>query len=328
VFQLQVEAGTAFRHELLTSGLQFVDNSKCLILDRYILKEDNEIVDIEKALKTEIKQKHKVNFLISSALFQPENEQYILLCSYNYSNTIIACFNKSFEYISEVSITGKPIAIFPPRNWVIVQSGKHIFYNFQGEKAFELDYGNGNYNIEISNRGEYALSFGYATKSDLYELNTLKSKVLWAHPTFVKNYKELLYNDTHHNFDLSIAAFAPDDSYIVGGGHHGKYVAWKLPKMERFELIPAASYLPLFEGAEVVELEGAKFLKNRGNFMNNIKFFNGPGNFITRLGDKNLIWDKNFNNTGMLPIKGRIGSISEDYLTFIEDDVFHVYERI
>ena len=143
----------------------------------------------------------------------------------------------------------------------------------------------------------------------------------------MKNYKELLYNDTHHNFDLSIAAFAPDDSYIVGGGHHGKYVAWKLPKLERFELIPDAQFLPLFKSAEVVELDSIRFLKNRSDFMSNIKFFNGSRNFLTQLGDKNLVWNSEFSNTGMLPVKGRIISLTEKHLTLLEDGIFYIYER-
>lgn len=328
VFRQQIETGAAFDYHLWSAGLKLVDNSNCLFLGKYILKDNNELADIEKTLKSEIKQKHKVNFTINSALFEPENEQYILLCSYNHTNSIIAYFDKSFEYIGEVFVGGIPVKIFPRRKWVIIDHGQHAFYNFSGEKIFELKYGNGNTKIELSNQGEYSLSFGYSPKSDLYGLSSFKSKVLWAHPTFVKDYKEILYNDTHHNFDLSIASFAPDDTYIVGGGYHGKYVAWKLPKLERFELIPGSRYLPLFKDAEVVELGNTKFLKNRSDLMSNIKFFNNSNNFLTQLGDKNLIWDKDFNNTGMLPVKGKINLLSQKYVTVIEDDAFYVYERI
>ena len=111
------------------------------------------------------------------------------------------------------------------------------------------------------------------------------------------------------------------------GGHHGKYVAWKLPKLERFELIPDAQFLPLFKSAEVVELDSIRFLKNRSDFMSNIKFFNGSRNFLTQLGDKNLVWNSEFSNTGMLPVKGRIISLTEKHLTLLEDGIFYIYER-
>ena len=155
----------------------------------------------------------------------------------------------------------------------------------------------------------------------------MKSHVLWAHPTYLKNYKEVLYSDIHHNFNLSIAKFSPDDKFLVGGGYHGKYVVWKLPKFERVELLPARELLPLLKEAEIISLDGNIFLKNRGYDIRNIQFFNNSDNFITQLGPHNFLWNKEFANTGCLPVQGVVKVLADKFITNMNENVFTIFRR-
>jgi hypothetical protein len=327
VFEKQIELSTSFDHRLFAQGLEFVRNSHGLSLGRYILTHENSLVDIQAHIRSDIKPKEKVNFTINDAVFISEEKGYMILCSYNNINSIVCLFDKDLNYIKEYYLGGSPVRIVESRGWTIINNGKHVFFGSDAVKLFELEYGNGNRNIEVSNKGEHAVSFGYATKSDIYNLTTMKSQVLWAHPTYLKNYKEVLYNDTHHNFDLSIAKFSPDDKYLIGGGHHGKYVAWVLPKFERIELLPEKEYLPFLTGAEIVSLDGSLFLKNRGHGIRNIQFFNDSNNFITQLGPYNFLWNKEFKNTGCLPVQGIVKVLSDKYITNMNENVFTIFRR-
>jgi hypothetical protein len=327
LFQQKIEISSASNDSLFSRGLTLIQNSNCLIFGKYILTETNQLIDIESLIKCEIKAKEKVNFSIKDAVSLSNNKGYVLLCSYNFRNSVLCHLDKDFNYLTEYYLGPTPLKIIAEKEWAILDNGKHAFFGFNGVKLFELEFGNGNRDISFSNKGEYCVSYGYATKSDLYDLKTLKSRTLWAHPTYIKNYKEILYNDTHHNFDLSIAKFSPDDNYIVGGGYHGKYVAWTVPKFDRIEMIPDKELLPLLNGAEIVDLDGKVFLKNRGYDIRNIQFFNSSNNFITQHGTYNFLWDKSFKNIGRLPIDGRITFISDRHLTQMHENVFTIFKR-
>lgn len=327
VFEQQLLTGSAFDHKLFMSGLDLVHHSGALVLGSYILTGKNQLVTIEKMVQPPAREKERVNFTINDAICMPGEEGYAILCSFNNLHASVIFLDRDFNLLGQFCAGGSPIQLVREKKWAIVNNGRHAFFDFSGNKLFELEYGNGNRNITLSNKAGYAVSYGYATKSDLYDLETKKSKTLWCHPTYVKNYKEVLYNDTHHNFDLSIAAFSPGDGYLVGGGHHGKYVAWTLPKFERTELIPSGECLSLLKQAEVISLDGVDYLKNRGDGMSNIIFFNGGNHFLTQLGIYNFIWDKNFVNTGCLPLQRRIGGITDDHLTHLDNGVFTVYRR-
>ncbi|MBK7633215.1 MAG: hypothetical protein IPJ13_02225 [Saprospiraceae bacterium] len=72
---------------------------------------------------------------------------------------------------------------------------------------------------------------------------------------------------------MSTFKFSPNGDYIIGGAYHGKYVAWTTNDLKRYELIPDESYLQRLGNVEIIEIEGQKILKNRGNHMWKIVFF-------------------------------------------------------
>lgn len=117
--------------------------------------------------------------------------------------------------------------ILPEKNIIITTQHTNTLtiLEFDGQVKDIYTIGNGNTNFDVSNDQEQIICFFYSTKSQFFNINSKKKDVLWAHPTFIKDYKETLYNDIHHNFGMAVAKFSPDDTYIVGGAEHGKYVA-------------------------------------------------------------------------------------------------------
>ena len=154
-----------------------------------------------------------------------------------------------------------------------------------------------------------------------------------------------MYNDTEHNFDLTIAKFSPNDEYIVGGGYHGKYVAWKLPDFERIELIPQQEMInnlviairtELVDGVstrigtppELVELKNQVFLKNRGNNVRNIEFYENGDIFTTELNSGYILtWNRSFENISFTKTGGALRNHDGKYLTKQNAKELVVYKR-
>lgn len=123
----------------------------------------------------------------------------------------------------------------------------NLLLNFEGQTIGTCEFAKGNHLYEFSNSFEQLICFFYATKSQYYDLQKGKKETLWAHPTYIKDYKETLYNDINNNFGLLIVRFSPDNQYIIGGADHGKYVAWTLPKLDRIELMPTSEAISLLK---------------------------------------------------------------------------------
>ena len=246
-----------------------------------------------------------------------------------YGNSILK-YSLNGGYIDKKEINSQITKIDSFKNWII---SKSTIYDLDCNLLFDYKVGKANDSHTISNNGEAIVFYGYSTKSQYYEFEG-KQKTLWAHPTFKKGYKEILYSDVSHNFDLYKLSFSPDDSIMVGGGRHGKYVAWVRKSFKRIELIPSEEVIGLLKPVtwsswkgdehiekksrtEVIELNGENFLKNRSNGVGAIKFLNDGKYFAYDIPNSKLltVWNIDFKNIYYDQTAGQVEFHGDNFLS-------------
>jgi hypothetical protein len=216
--------------------------------------------------------------------------------------------------------------------------------DFKGNIKGNYKYGNGNDHIELSSDGKLMLLHFYSTKSQLYNLDNKKKQTLWAHPTFLKNYKENFYNDINHNFGLTTCKFTPDGKHIIGGADHGKYVIWDTKKFERKELIPNQASLKIFNWFTTtisndkstenyfkpyaVEHEKQNLFINRGYDISNISFIKNGKYIITQVSDCLLVWNSDFENIGHIYGIGRVTFSANNFLIYKDKNELVVHQKV
>lgn len=312
-------------------------------VNNYIIKEDNAILElplpIQKLKKGELQNPHILDFA-----FCDKTNKYLIIYEDNFiTYNIDGQVEKTL--ILEQKFGSK---IIVEKKWIVTQKRDkaNIILDFEGNTIATYEFGNGNNNFEFSANYEQLICFFYSTKSQFYDLANGKKGILWAHPTFIKDYKETMYNDIENNFGMTVAKFSPDNKYIVGGAYHGKYVAWTLPKLERTELIPQDEMIELLEPlksgwfsngesgetitkAQKITLENQVFLKNRRNDMSKIFFFENGDVFVTELGYGKFVlsWDRNFSNLTYKKIEGRLNLHAGEYLTQKIETELTIYKQ-
>lgn len=300
-------------------------------VNNYIIKHDNTVLElplpIQKLKRGKLQDPHIADFA-----FSHHTNQYLIIyedhfITYNVAGQVEKTVNIEHKYGSK---------IIAEKQWIVTQQRDqaNIILDFEGNTLATYEYAHVNNNFDFSPNYEHLICFFYSTKSQYYDLQNDKKETLWAHPTYIKGYKETMYNDTEHNFGMTIAKFSPDNSYIVGGAYHGKYVAWKLPDLERIELIPQEEMIALLEpltssgyangeytatitNAEKVTIANQMFLKNRRNNISNIFFIENGDVFVTELGNGKFVlsWDRNFSNLTYKKIDGHLDLHADKYLT-------------
>lgn len=314
--------------------LGYEENHNLTYVNNLLIFDDGRILNLEIPKQTK-KSRHRQSSNIKDVKF-------IDSCIYvTYQKTLIK-YSIEGELLEKKEFEGILDKIIKSKKWVI--TGNRIF-DFDGNLMHEYKVGHGNSQWTISNKKDSITFYGYSTKSQYYEFEG-KSKTLWAHPTFKKGYKEILYADTHHNFDLSSLAFSPDDSIIVGSGHHGKYVAWRKKTFERIELIPMDEVIALLKPSsksvrqgdtfinveskpEIVEIENIKYLKNRGNSAGQTFFINEGNHFVFDIPSVNIItvWDKELKNIFYEKSNGRIEFHGENQFTERNNYELIIYKK-
>ena len=313
-------------------------------VNNLIITSDNKILElqlpIQKLSKGKLQNPH-----INDLSFWNVKNKYLVI----YEDNFIV-YNIEGQVEKTINITQKyGSKIFIEKEWIVIQKrdSANIILDFQGNEIATYEYANANNNYEFSINYEYLICFFYSTKSQFFDLTNNKKGTLWAHPTFIKDYKEKMYDDINHNFGMNIAKFSPDNKYIIGGADHGKYVAWTLPKLERIELIPQPEMVKRLEPhistrfsdgksediitkAELVVLENQTFLKNRNNEISKIVFFENGDVFITELGYGKFVlsWDRNFNNLTYKNLDGKLDYHSNKFLTKKTKTELKIYEQI
>ena len=184
----------------------------------------------------------------------------------------------------------------------------------------------------------------YSTKSQLYNLSNKKKHTLWAHPTYLKNYKENYYSDINHNFGLTICEFTPDGKYIIGGADHGKYVVWDTKKFKRKEMIPDQLSFKIFNWYStsyangkskknffkpyVIEIENQRLFINRGYDISKITFLENGKYIITQVNDSLLVWDNHFNNVGYVYGIGKVKFSSNNFLVYKSKNELVIHKKV
>ncbi len=325
LLDMTIDAPAGF-DQLTWTKTSLLPGTNDFFVNNFIFREDNSILELRLPRNSEKKSKHLQNFHIYSLTYSTEKGKYYLLYQDNFI-TYDQAGNESSIIPVKATSNGK---IIPENEWLILQHGKNGYgiFNFSGQLISEHEVSGGNHEFELSPDYSYLAFFFYSTKSQLYNLANGKKQTLWAHPTFIKGYVETMYNDINHNFGMTRAKFSPDSKYLIGGGDHGKYVAFTMPKAERVELIPDPEFIKLLspdtnrifintDGTVadhqeikpgIVELDKQRFFVNRGNDITKILYFDNGDFFLTELGASNyvLAWDRQFNNRSYHKLNGAI----------------------
>lgn len=341
VFEKEIETKKGFEEIFWEVPSGVIKDTDDFFVNNYIITTDNQFLElplpIQKLKKGKLQNPH-----ISDFAFLNDSYKYLII----YEDNLLQ-FDKNGVIENSLTIEQKHgNKIILEKNWILTQNGKNTILDFEGNILSAYEYGNANFNYEFSLDFQYLICFFYSTKSQFHDLTNGKKRTLWAHPTFIKDYKEKIYNDVNHNFGMIIAKFSPDNKYIVGGADHGKYVAWTLPKLERFELIPQPEMIEklkpqistiysngkcedIITRADVVVLENQFFLKNRNNNISKIIFFENGDVFITEIDYSKFVlsWDRNFNNITHKKIEGNLDFHSNKYLTQKTNIELIIYEK-
>jgi hypothetical protein len=123
-------------------------------------------------------------------------------------------------------------------------------------------------------------------------------------------------------------------------------VAWKLPSLERTELIPLPEVIDMLsphtyseykDGVHtqysyhptLVEFEGQTYLKNRNNEADRILFFDKGDLFVMLLSNGiALVWNREFKNLGGYKTSGNLHWQADKYLTRQLEKEIVIYTRM
>ncbi|MBK9983576.1 MAG: WD40 repeat domain-containing protein [Saprospiraceae bacterium] len=342
VFEKEIETKKGFEKIYWDVPSGVITETLDFYVNNYIVTNDNRFIELPLPIE-KLKNKKLQKSVITELAYWQKEEKYILLYRHSFLTfDRMGIWEKTFD-------TGKSICrqIIIEKEWIITQIGDTEIQvlDFNGNEVGLYDFGLGNTSFEFSHNYKYLICFGYSTKSQFYNLTNGEKNTLWAHPTFIRGYIEKLYNDIHHNFGMTKAGFSPDDTYIVGGADHGKYVAWTLPGLERIELIPKLEVIEKLEPVvihsngtqgstdkiikpELITLDKHTFLKNRNNKILNIIFPAEGDVFLTVIGNKLILsWDGAFHNLTCTEIIGKIEYHSQKYLTQRSKSELIIYKQ-
>jgi hypothetical protein len=314
----------------------YLPDADVFYANNYIITEDLKVCALEIPLTKAKNDKYKIHPRLEVPIaFCSETSQYIMLFSHLKKNFVLL-YDTGFKLIKQFETEFRPLDILPKRKWIATYEymKKIVLQDFVGNIVAELESNNaslglGNVNYhDISRNENYLFSFFYNVKSALFSLGDFSKSTLWGHTTFEKDYKELYYNDINHNFGVAPARFAPDETYVVSGADHGKYVAWKLPSAERIELIPNADFLKKLPDALVYKIGNRTYLKNRGNGIRDIRFFKAGAFFTTLINDDILVWDRDFVHHFTIENIGKIIPFTDEYLLIYKDNALSLFRNI
>ncbi|UPS92074.1 hypothetical protein [Bizionia sp. M204] len=342
----KLEIKDCFKNNLSNSKVKWIENSNTFSCDNYLLSENDELIELIFDFdKTKFKT-NEISLFIKELNFDNSKKQYHFLYLLNYKHTYHSIYDEKGQLISTNSFDNNILKLNLARKEYIALSEKNSvdIIDFKGNVKENYKYGNGNESIALSPDGKLMLLHSYSTKSQLYNLENKKKQTLWAHPTFLKNYKENFYNDINHNFGLSTCKFTPGGKHIIGGADHGKYVVWDTKKFERKELIPNESSLKIFNWFTTtisngnttenyfkpysVEYENQNLFINRGYDISKISFLENGKYIITQVSDCLLVWNKDFENIGHVYGIGRVTFSANNFLIYKNKNELVVHRKV
>lgn len=334
-----------FRKDLNSFRVKWLEEAQVFVCNNFIVSEKEELIEL--TLDFDASQFHPNSLTrgVQELLFDKVENKYHLLFSTGQKTFYHSVFNREGRLLSTKKLDRDCIKINLARKEIIVHSESNSFdsVDFDGNEKGNYKYGNGNDRIALSPDGNLMILHFYSTKSQLFDLDTGAKKTLWAHPTYLKGYKENFYNNINHNFGMTTCCFTPDGSHIIGGANHGKYVLWDTSKLERRELIPSEASMQMFNWYTTTQkkeksiknyfkpytatLEGNEFFINRGYDISNVSFIDGGKYTITQIKDSLLIWDADFNNVGSVYGIGEATFTSKNYFAINTNGDFVLFKR-
>ena len=285
----------------------YIEGYNIFFVNNHLIMENMEVRKLTPPLVT-LNRKKVVpsRYSCANPVFIEEIKQWVVLfVLWDSKTTYVACFyDETYSPVKTLPIKEVVIDIVPAKKWIVTCKNNSHFtlYDFEGNVIQKLESNNArsaighSYNSYhcFTNSFSHLFSYSYHVKSQLFNLSDFSIKALWGHTTYEKDYKELYYNNINHNFGITIAKFSPDETYLVAGACHGKYIAWNLPGYERFELIPNAEYLMKMPNAEIVFIGKNRYLKNRNHQMGNIQFWENGEYFSFQINQDTLIFNRQF----------------------------------
>lgn len=282
--------------------------------------------------RSQIKKNETILPIPFSQVYYAKKNEFAFLIS-NYKKHEIHFCDEFGKHLRVIELPEKPIEIIPEHQIILCEKGDKAcqVYDLEGQFKYSMPSNNARYsfksNYDYNLLSDMFLSGWYYTKSQLYNLTTGELvKHLWAHPTNIKGYKEILYSDINHNFGMERFRFSPKGDYIIGGADHGKYVAWTTKDIKRIELIPSQEYLSKLNDAVVVKIEGQQMLKNRGNHMGEIVFLDEGNLFGFQIGKDLLIWNMEFKHIETYEDIGYIKQIDQNLISLENEGIYNLYE--
>lgn len=333
-----IEGFVAF-HTVLGGIIEQTDE---FYVNNCILRKDNSItvLNLPKVEKKNEKSR-RITFITDFKFSNDTNEYLVLYRNVLLFYDIVGNLKKNVhideEYCSKIVIEKQHVVSH------IGEDEKSSIYDFNAKLIQRYEC----HNALFSDDFTYAID-SINNKTKLYNLIDGKKTTLWAHPTFIKGYKEIIFKDTWRNTSVKQIKFSPDNQYIIAIAGQGKYVAWRLPKLERVELLPKAEFIDLLPGItktifsdkgaeelvvkpQLVEIEGQVYFKNTRDDLANVFFFEGGNLFLIVVDNYYspfaLLWDKNFNNLSHYKMSGKVVLHGNKYLSEKSIKEFVVYIR-
>lgn len=334
LLELELEHSEGFGED--SSHVGYLEDCDLFFANNYLINRNLECFKLEFPIQPSNGELLQALFMIP-LVYDKEKELFITYYRYKTDKECYVVFyNKNYELVYKWQTKLRPLDIIPERKWIILyEYSTYIsILDYEGNEIKQLpttsvNDTNGQWNLNkyhaISNDKKYLFSFFYNTKSPIFDLDTFKYETLWGHPTYLKHYKELYYNDIHNNFDVHPAKFSPNNKYLVGGCEHGKYVAWTIPDMKRIELIPNDEFLAIMPDAEIFSINGTKYLKNRGHGVRDIEFYDNGKYFTLLINNHLLVWNDKFEHlstifdVGIFNLTGRLLLFHDEYLGILNN---------
>ena len=332
-----------FRRDIGSIEVEWNKVARAFVINNYILK-NNELVELPIQLNN---KKFKVNSLfpiLSDLIFDSEKKQYLTLYSSTDLGSILSVYNDMGDLLENSILEGNCRRINFRRREILRLNKDNSYesIDFKGNLIGKFPYGNGNDKLELSNSGNEIVLHSYATKSQFYSLDRNKKQTLWAHPTFVKGYKEKFYSDINHNFGMTICKFSPNDEILIGGADHGKYVLWDGTGKNRKELIPSDKSRTVFNYFHTIRKNGIsskeyyvpytenidsnQYFVNRGYSVNQIDFIDNDI-FLLKIKDAILAWDYKGNSIGFVYGLEKCAFSESNYMVLHQENQLCIFRR-
>jgi len=338
-----LEYPDSFRTDVRGFQVRWDIEADSFLINNYILKRTDLVELPIQGIGKKVKV-HSLYPFVSDLVFDKTEKLYYALFTTDRTKSYLSVYteNGDLSYTSEIEGNCRKINLKRKEILRLNKDNSYESLDFKGNPINRYPFGNGNDRIALSNEGNEIVLHFYSTKSQFYNLEKNKKQTLWAHPTFVKGYKQKFYANINHNFGMITCKFSPNNKILVGGADHGKYVLWDGSGNNRKELIPSEESRIIFnyfqtkfkDGQTIKEyfvpyvesIDSKEFFINRGYSTNQIVFID-DNVFLTKVKDAILTWDYEGNSIGYVYGLERCVFSETNYMALHQDNQLSILRR-